>query len=132
MTWHKDGLRFKCTECGDCCKGEGVVWLTRDDCRVLAKGMEMTVQKFLESQTCIIDGRRALFPVNGDCQFLDSKTNKCKVHDHKPKQCRTYPFWKSVLSSRGSWDLQKQRCEGINTGRLIKEDEILDRMRDRR
>lgn len=29
--WYKDGVRFKCTECGKCCKTRGDVWLNPDE-----------------------------------------------------------------------------------------------------
>lgn len=106
--------------------------MTRQDCRDLAKGLGMTVRQFMETQTCRYFDNVALHIIKGACQFLDTKTNKCKVHEFKPKQCRTYPFWKSYLSSRDDWDAERYRCEGINSGRLISVDEITMRMRDRR
>ena len=36
--WYKDGLRFTCTQCGDCCSGgPGFVWLNTDEIRQIAE-----------------------------------------------------------------------------------------------
>ena len=35
--WFKDGLRFTCTGCGDCCSGApGFVWVSEEDIERLA------------------------------------------------------------------------------------------------
>jgi hypothetical protein len=27
------------------------------------------------------------------CVALDQKTNQCTIYEHRPEQCRTFPFW---------------------------------------
>jgi Fe-S-cluster containining protein len=35
--WYKEGLRFKCTACGDCCTGApGFVWVNKEEMEALA------------------------------------------------------------------------------------------------
>jgi hypothetical protein len=35
--WYKDGLRFTCTGCGDCCTGApGYVWVNKEEIEALA------------------------------------------------------------------------------------------------
>lgn len=129
--WYEAGLQFSCTECGDCCKGEGVVWLTREDCRNLAKHLGVTVKAFMAKQTSQTNGHTSLHVNDTACQFLDVGKNKCTVHESKPKQCRSYPFWGSALESRKNWDGEQSKCEGINTGKLITVAEITGRMYNR-
>ncbi|MFT6398517.1 MAG: Fe-S-cluster containining protein [Bradymonadia bacterium] len=39
---------------------------------------------------------------------------KCSVHEFKPLQCKTYPFWPEVLHSPRSWKAEQKYCEGIS------------------
>ncbi len=39
----------------------------------------------------------------GACIFLDRSSNKCGIYDVRPVQCRTYPFWPSLLESPDDW-----------------------------
>ena len=35
--WYRDGLKFACTGCGDCCTGEpGYVWVNKAEIETLA------------------------------------------------------------------------------------------------
>ena len=64
---------------------------------------------------------------NGDCEWLDRRadgTTACRIHDAKPDQCASYPFWPRVLASRESWDAESQRCRGIGEGETVAADEI--------
>jgi len=37
------------------------------------------------------------------CVFLDP-FGQCSIYDVRPVQCRTYPFWPSLLESKEDWD----------------------------
>ena len=38
--WYDDGLRFECTQCGNCCTGPpGMVWFTPEEGRRMAEGL---------------------------------------------------------------------------------------------
>ena len=41
------------------------------------------------------------------CVFLDP-TGQCSIYDVRPVQCRTYPFWPSLVGDQASWE-----CEGV-------------------
>ena len=115
MTWYKDGLRFECTGCGDCCTRPGYVLLTKEDIERLGdEGMVtehpyfgIPMLKRTEAEGCLY--------------FLDGK---CSIYDRRPKQCRTYPFWESRISSPMSWQQEAWKCEGIGHGRKYTEEEI--------
>ncbi|MCH7752933.1 MAG: YkgJ family cysteine cluster protein, partial [Planctomycetes bacterium] len=39
--WYQDGLRFKCTGCGNCCTGSpGYVWVNQAEINALAAHLE--------------------------------------------------------------------------------------------
>ncbi len=67
-------------------------------------------------------------PISGsECIFLENK--KCSIYSVRPTQCRTYPFWPSIMSE-SEWNLESKLCEGINkTGdNSISKDIILQNM----
>jgi hypothetical protein len=40
------------------------------------------------------------------------------VYEDRPGQCRTWPFWKSNLTSRRAWERAKGVCPGMDKGRV--------------
>ena len=42
-------------------------------------------------------------PQQHGCIFL-SEMGQCSIYEHRPIQCRTYPFWPSLLEDRESWE----------------------------
>ncbi|MGD2169037.1 MAG: YkgJ family cysteine cluster protein [Chlamydiota bacterium] len=111
--WYKDGLKFTCTQCGKCCSGEnGEVWLTDKDVDLLAKGLKISRQDFLDQYTSKVFDKILLNKKpNGDCIFLKNK--KCTAHHSRPVQCRSFPYWPSALKSKETWEGLKNKCEGI-------------------
>ena len=58
---------------------------------------------------------------NFDCIFWDMG---CTVYQSRPLQCRTYPFWESIVSSRQAWEAAAKDCQGIGFGNLHCKEEI--------
>jgi Fe-S-cluster containining protein len=125
--WYQDGLRFECTNCGDCCTGApGVVWVTKDELAAIARLRgETDVEVFEEKYARRVGVRRSLreFP-NGDCVFFDSTARCCQIYEVRPRQCRTWPFWDSNLRTPEAWQATGEACPGCNKGRLHLVDEI--------
>ncbi len=125
--WYKDGLRFKCTACGDCCTGApGFVWVNKEEIKALALAAEVEdVDEFERKYVRKVGIRRSLreFP-NGDCVFFDSDSRKCNVYQARPRQCRTWPFWTSNLSSPAAWEETCRVCPGSGRGKLHQLDAI--------
>ena len=69
--WYKDGLKFSCTGCGDCCTGApGYVWVNKEEIAAMAKTVKLTVEEFEDQYTRKIGIRRSLKEFgNGDCVF---------------------------------------------------------------
>src|SRR3990167_2164200 len=114
--WYKDGLRFKCTECGKCCGGApGYVWLTDFDIQRLAKHLGITENELLMKHCRQVGNRYSLKErtITYNCIFL--KDNRCSVYDGRPTQCRTYPFWGKNVASKRAWNATDIDCEGVNS-----------------
>ena len=131
--WFEDGLRFSCTQCGNCCTGPpGAVWFTDEEAKAMAEKLCISVKDFYALYTRKIGTRWSLTEnvLSGkyDCVFLDRDTKKpsCKLYEARPLQCRTWPFWSENLRSEQAWDRAKKEtpCAGMDTGKLIPATEI--------
>lgn len=115
MNWYSEGLRFKCTGCGQCCTGEpGYVWISPEEITTIATHLGISEAKFLQTYTRSIFGRRSLREdlVSFDCVFL--KGRQCQIYPARPLQCRTFPWWKENLTSPEAWKEVARRCEGVD------------------
>ncbi len=121
VPWYRDGLRFECTQCGDCCTGApGYVWVNADEIAALAAEVgESDIAKFERKYVYKVGSRKSLHEFeNGDCVFFDGKNRRCRVYDARPRQCRTWPFWSSNLKSERAWKATCNVCPGSGKGKL--------------
>ncbi len=113
--WYKEGLRFGCTGCGQCCTGSpGYVWLSIKEAETMADALKIPIEEFIRKYTRRVGDRLSLKEdaKNYDCVFLEGK--RCSVYEVRPKQCRTFPWWNENVESVASWKETSGRCEGIN------------------
>ncbi len=127
--WYKEGLHFQCAGCGGCCTGApGYVWLTDEEEKQIADFLNISLEEFEKTYTRLVYGlRRSLKEIpqsNYDCVFFNSETRQCSIYDVRPAQCRTWPFWDSLLKSKKDWDEASKTCPGCNQGPLIPFEEI--------
>lgn len=120
------GLSFSCTMCGNCCSGpEGYVLVDDAEVAAFAARFGITAQEFIRQYTHMTSEGRSLNEkksVGGlDCIFLDREKIPgkavCGVYEDRPVQCRTWPFWPSVIRSRTSWERAKRVCPGMDKGK---------------
>ncbi len=125
--WYKDGLRFECTQCGDCCTGEpGYVWLNQAEISELAEAIGESVESFEAKFVRKVGVRRSLLErPDGDCVLLDPVTRKCQAYAARPRQCRTWPFWQSNLRDEESWRQTCEVCPGCGHGDIVPVEQIL-------
>jgi Fe-S-cluster containining protein len=127
--WYKDGLRFQCTGCGDCCTGApGFVWVTNDEIAALAAELGMDVGAFERRYVRTVGVRKSLRERKKtyDCVFLDAQTRKCTVYNARPKQCRTWPFWDSNIRTPEAWAHTCEVCPGSGKGKLYQLEAITE------
>jgi Fe-S-cluster containining protein len=129
----KPGLRFQCTMCGNCCTGpEGYIHVSDEEAAALARRLNISTDEFLHEYTRQTVFGRSLIerptPHGLDCIFLDRTSIPgkavCGVYEDRPAQCRTWPFWPSIIASRRNWEHTKRTCPGIDKGPLIPPEQI--------
>ncbi len=112
-----DGISFKCTGCGQCCKEQPADVTTEERKRIETRGFT----NFLD-ETDVSEPRLILNRDSGGCFFL-AKDNSCLIHDVKPAICQIVPF---VVMD---WDYENDvievdlpadcACPGIHEGNYI-------------
>ena len=115
--YHRRGLRFSCTKCNRCCERAGDVFFTVSEATAVAQrllgpaAVPADLDEALWRQDW--DGTwRISVPEGGACALLGR--SGCTVHDIKPVQCGTYPFWPEILVNRHLWRHEARDCEGIS------------------
>lgn len=145
-SWFADGLRFTCTQCGNCCTGEpGFIWISIEEVQRLAKFLRIDPQEVVDRYCRKIDGKLSLRERRNshgqhDCIFLKevkgshqspngqqmSHTRRvCTIYPARPLQCRTWPFWAENLQDESRWQRAAQRCPGMNSGKSYTHEQIV-------
>lgn len=124
--WYADGLRFECSQCGNCCTGApGAVWVSEEEVLAIAEYLGKSLGEMKLLHTRPLRGALSLREfANGDCEFFDGRTRRCTIYPVRPTQCRTWPFWRSHLVSPQDWQDVQLDCPGAGCGTLVTLDEI--------
>lgn len=133
--WFEEGLRFQCTQCGNCCTGPpGAVWFTPEEGRAMAAELGISEATFLSRFARRLADGMSLIETETefgfDCVFLDRSQVPgkaiCSLYESRPHQCRTWPFWPDNLGSRARWEKMKRitPCPGMDSGGFVSADEI--------
>jgi uncharacterized protein len=124
--WYRDGLRFTCTQCGNCCTGfEGYVWVNEEEIGKIAECIGKSVEETRRDHTRVVGRRISLTEVGDhDCTFFDPEKRGCTIYQARPRQCRTWPFWRSNLESPETWREIQTNCPGAGKGNFFSLEEI--------
>ena len=133
--WYAQGLRFSCTQCGNCCTGPpGTVSFTDEEAASIAAALGIGTAEFHKRYAHKVDGHWSLterLTDDGyDCVFLDRTSSPgralCSIYTTRPEQCDTWPFWPENLTSKNVWDQVKRRtpCPGMAKGKLVPLEQI--------
>lgn len=130
--WYHKGLRFSCTQCGNCCKNHGdysYVYLAEKDIEAIAAHLELPRERFLRDYCRREDGWVTLRMDQPACPFLQAD-NRCGIYPVRPKQCATWPFWAENLQ-RAAWEGPvRECCPGLDHGPLHTVAEIEQKARE--
>jgi Fe-S-cluster containining protein len=122
--FYKSGLRFECTQCGECCRlPGGKIIVTYKDLKQIANYLDLNNEELLK-KFCTTN-RNNIFLKDSDknyCIFLED--NHCRIYEVRPLQCRTFPFWPENLKSKYRWKLVKLYCSGIDQGPIFSYEKI--------
>lgn len=125
MYYFENGLRFECQQCGKCCRGKpGYVFVFEHEAQKIAEYLDISREQFIKEYTTKYATFYSLIEKeNGDCIFWDEI---CTIHEVRPYQCFSYPFWWGLITSEKKWKERGTFCPGIDKGKLYSFEEIKD------
>lgn len=93
---------------------------------MLASRSGLTASEFRQAYTRALPGGAISLreTSRGACVFFVAGQG-CSVYEDRPRQCRTWPFWKQVVETRESWNREAVECPGMNHGPLHAATEII-------
>ena len=119
--WYASGLKFECTQCGNCCSGPpGYVWTTKEEIKAIAEFIGQRDGWLGKEHLRRVGLRYSLTEKpGGDCVFLRRSGGKatCSIYPVRPLQCRTWPFWNNVVRNPSTWAETAETCPGMNNGK---------------
>ena len=128
--FYAQGLRFSCIRCSSCCRYDsGYVFLSGKDASLLGAALNMGYREFTETFCRWVPSANGTEQLslkeksNNDCIFWVAEGG-CSVYETRPLQCRAFPFWSSVVSSRKNWEITAADCPGVDRGMLHSRDSI--------
>jgi len=115
--WYSKGLLFSCMHCGRCCRRPGIVTLTASEIKEIADFLGLSRREFFW-RFATVSGEKIILKdgPRGECTFYEWDSGLCLVYPSRPAQCRTYPFWHSVMATEESWEREGSFCPGIGQG----------------
>lgn len=125
--WYREGLRFECIQCGRCCTGSGIVWVSPEECAAIADLLDLP-RDVLVREYLVECEHGFVLRSHPDTSCVMLRDDRCTIYQARPLQCRSYPFWAEILESSEAWLSEASRCPGIDRGRLWSFREIRERM----
>ncbi|MDR1363869.1 MAG: YkgJ family cysteine cluster protein [Spirochaetaceae bacterium] len=129
-SFYENGLKFSCRRCSVCCRaGPGFVFLSKTDALTISEFLDMPLREFIQVYCRWVewsDGARLSLKEKSslDCIFWK---DGCLIYEARPIQCRTYPFWDSMLESEETWLSASACCPGVGSGEVVSKDAIESR-----
>jgi len=122
--WYDEGLRFSCTQCGNCCTGPtGYVWYTPAEGQAIADHLGLSLESFEQRYTRKLRRGRSLNETRSqygyDCVFLrrdEQGKALCSIYPVRPSQCKTWPFWPENLATPDNYLMLAKGCPGVRRG----------------
>jgi Fe-S-cluster containining protein len=120
-------FRFQCQRSGRCCSaGTGYVWVEEDELATLAQATGLSREVFEgrhlrrvpdprsgELRLSLREGAAHGAGAAGTCSLLEGR-NHCSVYEARPRHCREFPFWPTILADPAAFESARQTCPGIS------------------
>ncbi|MHA1728575.1 MAG: YkgJ family cysteine cluster protein [Promethearchaeota archaeon] len=135
----KNGFKFKCQQCGRCCKGvdDGFVFLYDEEIDEIVEFLNIDIDEFMGKYGEVIDTefkvsdnefkpkKKKIFlktivlkqdEKDGSCIFLDTQNSKnlCKIYKIRPSQCKNWPVWYLNMTQTQHYKNAVEKCPGFN------------------
>ncbi len=104
---------FQCRLCGECCRGFGGTYVSKDDIKAIARFIKTDPDTFIK-EYCDMAGSRPVLTLgkDGRCVFFD-QNEQCTIHPVKPYMCRAWPFIRTIIKNPENWNAMASACPGM-------------------
>lgn len=105
---------FECRMCGECCYGEGGIYLSQKEQDRLARFLSIPKRHLFPRYVEERNGR-IYVRVGEDnfCVFYEKGVG-CTIHSVKPDRCSLWPFYPANVADEETWNMAKLACRGLN------------------
>jgi Fe-S-cluster containining protein len=105
---------FECKMCGECCYGQGGIYLEDGEADKVAEFLGVDLSHFL-SNFCETRNHRLYLKTGSNhfCIFFDPEKS-CLIHSVKPQRCALWPFFPAIVAEEQNWEMAKDACPGIH------------------
>src|SRR3989338_7899804 len=111
-------LRFKCKNCGSCCKSTMIV-LYPFDIKNICAHLTLTSTEFHQQYSVFsLDEtqlERCLLRNRPDCPFRSNR--QCQIYPSRPIRCRLYPLGRYFETDQITYLIAGQDCLGFESGK---------------
>ena len=125
----EDTFRFRCTECGKCCKNREDILLSPYDLNRMARHLGIEMGQVIQDYCIWYAGQSSMLPVvtmrmrgpEKRCPFLKGK--KCGIHAAKPTVCALFPLGRvgSENDEQVHYMMQKVDCGAADEEHSVQE-----------
>ena len=102
--------------------------MTAADQQRIADHLHLSLEQFRRDycEPDDADDPRLSTPEDRACHFLED--GRCTIHEVKPVQCGTFPFWPEHVKRKSAWSRLSRYCPGIGEGPKIPREEVQKRV----
>ena len=103
---------FECSQCGDCCTGQGGTYVDEAKIKEIADFLKISVEELKKDYLCQSSSGKYMIACSkeGKCIFFDKN---CSIHPVKPRMCREWPFIPAIIKVPENWEQMAEACPGI-------------------
>ncbi|MGM0426311.1 MAG: YkgJ family cysteine cluster protein [Thermodesulfobacteriota bacterium] len=105
---------FECRMCGECCYGEGGIYLTGDEQKALARFLDISLEMLFKIYLEQRNGRMYIRTGTDHYCIFYKKGAGCAIHPVKPLRCALWPYYSANVTDRETWEMAKTACRGLN------------------
>ena len=100
--------------CGDCCYGEGGIFLEEGEKERISRFLGIRTPDFLARFCEERNGRTYVTTGEDNFCIFYVKGSGCRIHPVKPARCALWPYYPANVNDKETWEAAKWACRGLS------------------
>ncbi|RAP32665.1 hypothetical protein DID77_04295 [Candidatus Marinamargulisbacteria bacterium SCGC AG-439-L15] len=115
ISHYKDQIlnAFECQQTGNCCRADGYVYANAKEIERMATHLEIDVSTFMARYVKTENGWTLISDLSHRPTCFLREDGGCGIYEVRPKQCRTYPNWPELWTSKEALMKETLLCKGL-------------------